>query len=1201
MAETISFDQLMARGQPKDDPLTQSSEIVPMPEATPVPTQEVRRGAGEQISFDDLMNRGKARDIPASDSEDMAIDNGATLKKQDLFKRDNLNKIRNFMIDYRGVDYKKKDDKDVVEDFVGQMRWFNTNMVSTAGMVRHVYNADDNQKATANEAFKLYDRLGNVFTNDGFYGAVDGVTDYIAAAASDPSNYIGALTGGVSKWASLGVTQGAKEAIKLSATEAGKRVLSKGATQQAALKAGDEAAEAMAKRLVHRNLTSETTKELVSKAALQEQRLYLLQAERTAAKGFTDDLTKAAGKKSVYATLGIDSSLAALNDIQIQNSMMQLDDSREFNAMQTGFSSLLGSIGAGMQVVGGAAKGASGFADTATALELGAQRQALRNEEALALGEPVVKSAFKAISTSLDTWKDKWTRGKSMFDPNVTPTDLMREIVLGPNGDGKGGLARVFKDSGIKVNNKITVSDMMTNVVRQLPQADLKMINDKLAMTGLKLGDMTELGVNLGDLLAKDIRQGAQALNIMSQFRKTIDAGIVNGTEKLDNITSRLDTAKIIEEAGDPAKKAKLAQYGQNFWRRMLVSSPATTALNVAGFSQFYVANSVADLFSATAAFSAGVLSAPFNSKTSAEMFRVAGVYKSMVGQKARNLMDPFTTHDAYMDFLKQNKDVEKVLFETIAGGVERSAKRFNIPQVTTVVNGKKVTTDAKWFQRTEAVANAANTITGVRIQDSFTKSQMFMNEMDKYVRLKHNVSLMDVLKSGDIAKLDDEVMANSLDTTMKSVFSKDYTTGDQLPFIATTAKFVEDFSNIPVLGTILPFGRFMNNVVATGYQWTAGGLVEAASAIVKSEKRTITTTEAFSRSLVGLTSIGLAMQHDKQTSVDGNPWNIMETGGSKIDVTNTYPFSLFKLAGRIGNLTREGQVVPPELITDLGKQMAVGQFAKDAQFGTDLNNMLDVLINQDEGARKLSLNALYKVTGNFAAGVTRPLDAANKLVGYIGGTDVSKDVRQAEGVSILSQSATKYMDNIIEIFDNKIDSITGEELRVGARSGQIQDPNPVASIFGIRVKPATTSTEKAYSLAEMKDWTASERSQIPAYDKIFNELFAPLMEEQTDQLLRSDKFLKADLVSRREMLKSTLSGVQKTVKDGLSVQPGQTGLMSLRREASGAGNKELRAKALQFLKQQYNYEGSVMDMNYDTLNMFTNYIDYLKSYYSNK
>jgi hypothetical protein len=238
------------------------------------------------------------------------------------------------------------------------MRWFNTNMVSTAGMVRHVYNADDKKKATANDAFKLYDRLGNVFTNDGFYGAIDGVTDYIAAAASDPSNYIGALTGGLGKWAALGVTQSSKAAVKLAASEAGKRVLTKGATQQAAFKAADEAAEAMAKRIAHKSMTSELSKELISKAALQEQRLYLLQAEKRAAKAYGDNLVSTAAKKSVYQTFGIDGSLAAINDIQIQNAMMQLDESREFNAMQTGFSSLLGSVGAGMQIVGSSFKGA---------------------------------------------------------------------------------------------------------------------------------------------------------------------------------------------------------------------------------------------------------------------------------------------------------------------------------------------------------------------------------------------------------------------------------------------------------------------------------------------------------------------------------------------------------------------------------------------------------------------------------------------------------------------------------------------------------------------------------------------------------------------------------------------------------------------------------------------------------------------------
>jgi hypothetical protein len=75
---------------------------------------------------------------------------------------------------------------------------------------------------------------------------------------------------------------------------------------------------------------------------------------------------------------------------------------------------------------------------------------------------------------------------------------------------------------------------------------------------------------------------------------------------------------------------------------------------------------------------------------------------------------------------LRYNADIKKHLFETMAGGIERSAKRYNVDP------------DAKWFKRTEAVASAANTITGVRIQDSFTKSQMFIGELDKHVRLKH-------------------------------------------------------------------------------------------------------------------------------------------------------------------------------------------------------------------------------------------------------------------------------------------------------------------------------------------------------------------------------------------------------------------------------------------------------------------------------
>ena len=169
----------------------------------------------KELTYEDIMGSPKNKLVPDEEDDGPAIDMGGTLKKKDLYKGDNVNTIRNFMVGYRGADYKDAKDDQVVEDFVDTMRWFNGNIVSTAGVARYVYNGDDQQKADADKAFKLYDKLGNVFVNDGFFGAVDGVTDYMAATLADPTNWVGLLTGGISKAAALGVTQAGKQAVKL--------------------------------------------------------------------------------------------------------------------------------------------------------------------------------------------------------------------------------------------------------------------------------------------------------------------------------------------------------------------------------------------------------------------------------------------------------------------------------------------------------------------------------------------------------------------------------------------------------------------------------------------------------------------------------------------------------------------------------------------------------------------------------------------------------------------------------------------------------------------------------------------------------------------------------------------------------------------------------------------------------------------------
>ena len=44
---------------------------------------------------------------------------------------------------------------------------------------------------------------------------------------------------------------------------------------------------------------------------------------------------------------------------------------------------------------------------------------------------------------------------------------------------------------------------------------------------------------------------------------------------------------------------------------------------------------------------------------------------------------------------------------------------------------------DGKIYKNVEGFVNAATKLTGVRAQDTFTKSQMFMTELDKHLRIK--------------------------------------------------------------------------------------------------------------------------------------------------------------------------------------------------------------------------------------------------------------------------------------------------------------------------------------------------------------------------------------------------------------------------------------------------------------------------------
>jgi hypothetical protein len=1113
------------------------------------------------------------------------FDTGATLKKDDLKRYQYLNPIRDYMIERKGVDYKDKEADEVVEDFVDHMRYFNANTVSTAGEVRFISKADDNRKAKAKKAYQIYDQLGNVFVNDGLMGAVDGIKDYVFAAAKDPTNYLGLLTGGVARAGAAGISLTGKQVLKAAVRQAGKEALRSGATREAAKEAAQRAGIEAARRAVAKGMTTKAAGKVnqqVAKRVANEGRRAL--AKDAMAKKQAE-LFETAATRSLKQTVALDASAAVMQDIMAQNVMLDVGAQEEYSLLQTGFSSVLGGVAGAAQLGFGKFRGASDLNETGSALDKVTNN--IIEEYTPMLDKEAAKGASKTVMKEVEDWNAKVARG-SAYSLDTMPSELIKNIMIG--SDGKSGLAKVFKDSGFKIGREKHLSDVMTNVARSMPQEELVRINKELKKyTGIQLGDLSGTQITIGDMLAKKINEAGKTLNVMSQVRKTLDAGIVASNDKM---AAALDEIEAKEAVAKELKKADKLRYGQSVWKRLLVSSPATTAVNVAGFSQYYIGSTLADLFNATALMTKGLGQSAYNREAANESFRQARAYVVMQGQKMRNLLDPYTTHDVYMEFLDNNQDLQKILFETMAGGIEATATRYGLDP------------NSKVFNNIEAFAKAANQITGVRIQDSFTKSQMFMTEMDKYLRLNKKTTLKEAL-SAEENIIDDTVLQGALDTTLKSVFAKDYTTAEQGELIRTTARFVETISNTPGLGTILPFGRFFNNVVATTYQWSPLAapehLFKFAKRIAKQEGTAVSERDAFARMAVGTTGLLMAMDYDKERRAKGlGIYEIDAGGGTIVDAKNTFPFSIFLAAGRVLNMMRNGEEVPREVLQEIGTQVGVGQLARDAQFGNDINNLLDILINNDQGARGASIDGFYKVAGNFLSGVTRPLDAVNKTIGFAMGTDTAKDVRQARGFDVFTQSSTKYIDNILEAFIDKTDAITGEELRVATREGELYDANPFARIFGLTIKPGRTATEKAYSMAEMFPWTANERTNVPAYDKAFNGLLAPILEAQTQRLIDTPAFEKANLTGKREMLKTLMSDMKRHVRK--EMQEGYAGGTNARLRMAAKldtkGTKEIRREAQKLLKATYGITGSPRDYNFNELEIYAEFIDYLEDMY---
>jgi len=1129
--------------------------------ALTVPPKKVYSG-----SISELVQGAKAGTYKEEDDEDVIFDSKVPdkkLKLDDFYKRENLNTIREYMSRNKGDDYRTMDDDTkLVNDFVDHMRWFNANTLSTAGEVQFIRKGSEADKAAAADAYRLYDSLGNLFNRgETLSGKIDGIKDYIFAAAVDPSNYLGLLTGGVGKATTLGATTASKKLIKEAANRAYKEGIRKGANSKTINKAVKAAQDDMIAKIGKGAARSKAGKLALNQAAINTRTEAFRKLGFKSLKEFETSRLKKGRAAELAATFGADATVAAFQDIAIQDIYLDVnvDDSIDsINKKQVLLSTILGgAMAPAFSLAGTGIATSSRKIGKKTSLadaqkEMSMQKFATKGVVDAAIGF----EASKVIRQGYKSWAKKVEAGKEIRGNQMMPEGLLGEILLGP--DKEAGLVGLLRKKGITVNKETFISDFLTDVIRVMPDKEfVAMSKDFQKATGIHLGDVAAAKVKLSDVIASYSSGLGRELSVFAQAKNKLNAGVVMGNDIIKQSLERKEIRDALED-GIPGyflskeKQPKKLMYFQNVWRRALVSSVPTTAANIFGWSQYYLGSTVADMLNGGAFYAYGAISG------NKEAQRIGSVYWKIQGDKFRNLADPFTTHDAYMKFLEENKDIKSLLHETVGGtGVEISADKFDINP------------DSKVYKTVEGFVDASSKLTGVRAQDTFTKSQMFMTELDKQLRIKNNVSLAEVMRTNNLNAIDEDVLGMAVDTTMKSVFSKDYTTVDQMPAIRSTAKFVESISNLPVLGSILPFGRFFNNTIATVWQVGPAGLIAPTAAIMRG-KADIATSEAFSRAAVGTTGLILAARMDQERQDRGLESTQLDVGGgTTIDTKNAFPMSEFLAMGRLFNqLARQGKFggvgeadpsmkdqIPyfakatPEALEDSLVQIGVGQFAKDIQFGNDMYRILDMMFDETNG--EAGAAELQRRAGSFLAGFTRPFQTVDRAVGFIRDTDIHKDKRQKaiidpetgkmelvkrSGGEVFSLEATRYLDNILDIFRDTNAESDFSQLRVSTREGDLYDPNPLASIFGVRVVPSKTAAEKVYTMAGLRGFKANKRSQVAMYDRLFNETLSPLLERKARVLLADKNFINGTNTYKRQEVSKILKQTRAAVNEAMPV-----------------------------------------------------------------
>ena len=1146
----------------------------------------------------------------------------------DLTEDHNYNVIEAQMKARFGMSEKSHDRQEVVDKWINYNRKFNVgNTLSVLGEASYLSKADDEEKVKALNSYKLFDNMKGAFSGGTAAEKLDSVYDYGMALIVDPVNLVsfgaGKLaTGGGSKIAA----GAAKEALEISANQILRKAGQTGA-KRSALKPAVKAEIGRARQRV------------LSKALKGE-------AVEGLEEGVVEGALKKAATKEFRVGIGTETvSAMGIDAIQQNMAYREVGFQDEFSYLNSGLIAGGGFFGYGLAKAFGMMDGtnlpksvALEAYDAAVTAEAAARKIARQEGEEtykdamanLANDEELQRKTMESLknnTAAAQSWAEMIASGKRIAEETGdiyegSGAEGLAAFIFGkkdlPEGQNFKGLFDIFNDAGIDLAYADDVwqgtTHFVTSTVKALPQNVKDEVDSLYKNTVLKLDTVYKSKTNLDeamDFMALDYSSMGARMGVMGGLGREIEkirkvkqaTGQTNlkvtGEEMLEGIVDpSTGTAKNVDKV-----ERSLMGRSQDNLIRILVTHPGTTALNLLGWVNASGMQSLSD--GLRGALYGGASVAQYITGNKANAVDYAEKSKLMFPlqkEKMKNLLNPFATQEEALNFLSLNPKMRKELFRYVSGGLDSKDVLKSLDLEFDDLEKPGVF---------EKVIDTFQTVYGVKAVDVLTKTQEFMYNIDKQIRIKYNMSYQDFIGAKDAqgqplhwAKMRSEdfvaIQALAVEDSLRSVFSKSFGGGDfkaNRNIVEMAAKGIEDARKYPILGAMIPFGQFFNNTIAFMTDYSGISIVHSYFA-----KNNRDLMEMSTKAAVGLTSITAMSEYEMKNMDEGLAWHEeRDDDGQVRSRLYDFPFSYYKGIGRIvAHFRRDGEV-PPELYDDIITTFGTANLTRS--LGESSASAFDFMKDVASGKYPDAVEGLQKAMGNvgsmYLSGYSRPLDPLNQIAAFAMG-DAYNETDRNIGSKFINNS-TRYVESI---FDG-LDELTGIPTAAGTALGFDMTEAPskerplesrdrgvaIGRIFGYRDSPAPQAIDKMFADIGRPKWKTDIKSAIPEANNTVNRVITKYLEAEADKAVYDPEWKNKSIDEKKAVVTLATSRAKKRAlaelyRSGNPTDKRHREMFKLSRRGTGVTMADME-EAL----EEIGIDKKVEDLSYDQLRLLRRFL----------